>query len=110
MEQTIIRQCMRGRLPLPERIANAPRLQIGLELYYDAFWELGSCRAFGWSMGPIPWVAINDYAETFDFDGEQREALFHYVRVMDQAYLNFHAPKDTGNKGHRWQPPEASES
>ena len=93
---------MRERLPLPERIANAPQLQLGLELYYDAFWELGSCRVSGWSAGPIPWVAINDYAEAFEFDEEQREALTYYTRRLDQAYLMFHAPKET--KGKKWQP------
>jgi len=99
---------MRERLPLPDRIANAPQMYLGLELYYDAFWELGSCRALGWSVGPIPWVAINDYAVAFDLDEEQRETLSYMVRVLDQAYLGYHAPKPAGKK--KWQPRATSNS
>jgi hypothetical protein len=104
---------MRERLPFPERIANAPRLQIGLELYYEAFWELGSCRAFGMSLGPIPWTAIQDYARAFDLDEKQREDLVYYVRVMDLEYLKFHAPKKpakTATKGKWWRPQRHSDS
>ncbi len=93
MEQTIIKQSMRGGMPLPDRIANAPQLWFGLELYYEAFWELSTCRTSGWSVGPIPWLAISEYARVFQFSDRQSDNLFKYVRELDQAYLNFHSPK-----------------
>ena len=99
---------MRERLPLPSKIAKAPTLHIGLELYYDAFWELSTCRATGWSIGPIPWSAVNDYATTFGFDSEQRDALHHHIRVMDNAYISHFTPKE-GKGGKKWRSQPASE-
>lgn len=88
IEQRIIKQCLRERAPFPRKIRDAPRLHLGLELYYDAFWELSTCRAAGMSLGPIPWSAIKDYAETFELDEAQQEDLFYLVRAMDNAYLD----------------------
>jgi hypothetical protein len=75
---------------LPEKIANAPELWLGLELYYDAFVELCSCRPTGWSMCPIPWTVIVDYAVAHGIVGEQLDDLFFFVRGMDAEYLKYH--------------------
>lgn len=104
VEQQIIKQCFRDGAPLPKRIANAPQLQLGLGLYHEAFWELDSCRPVGWGVGPIPWSAMHDYAQAFEFDDVQMEALFYYVRVMDQVYLKFQNKKPTGGGDTKWQP------
>lgn len=86
---------MRQRKPLPEKIANAPELMLGLELYYSAFWDLTTCRQLGFgAAGAIPWSAIKDYAVAFDFDEEQAEDLFYFIRKMDNAYLEFYKPKE----------------
>lgn len=76
-------------MPLPSRIANAPELDIGLELFYVAFFDLHSCRQIGFSAGPIPWTAIRDYANEHNIFGDQREDLFYYVQMMDKAYLEW---------------------
>lgn len=88
---------MRERMPLPKKIQNAPQLRLGLDLYYNAFWDLTSCRAVGWGLGPIPWVSIKDYGETFEFDEDQTESLFYFVRMMDNAFLDHHRTKETKN-------------
>jgi hypothetical protein len=80
---------MRERLPLPHAIQSAPDLWLGLELYYGAFVDLNTCRQSGWSVSPIPWTAIADYARAFRIEGEQRDDLFFFVRAMDTAYLEF---------------------
>lgn len=98
---------MREGLPLPPKIANAPQLQMGLELYYDAFWELSTCRPTGWGLGPIPWHAMHEYAVAFGFDSEQRDWLFYLIRELDQAYLRHHAPKKGRSKSggsSKWRP------
>lgn len=96
-EARIIQQCMRERLPLPESIANAPQLHLGLELYFDAFFDLSTCRTVGLAgAGPIPWSSIRDYAVTFELSEEQMEDLFYYVRVMDNAFMAYHRPKKGG--------------
>lgn len=103
IEQRIVKQCMRQRSPLPERIKNAPRLWLGLELYYDAFWELSTCRASGMAVMPIPWSAMRDYASTFGLDEAQEEDLFYLVRAMDNAYIeHFEKGKKTSpGEGHQ---------
>jgi len=94
-EQRIIKQCMRARKPFPKSIQNAPRLFMGLELYWDAFWDLSTCRPAGMGAGPIPWSVIRDYAVTFELDQDQEEELYHHIRVMDNAFLEHHAKKES---------------
>lgn len=38
-------------------------------------------------LASIPWTSVNDYAKAFDFDEEQTEDLFFYIRKMDAAHL-----------------------
>ena len=96
----ILRQVARGGR-MPERVANAPSLWLGLDLYYVAFWDLSGCRPQGVSgPGPIPWSVTADYARTFDFDDEQRDTLFYLIRRMDAAFLKKGQPE--------WQPPADS--
>lgn len=85
---------MREGRPLPERIQNAPQLHLGLQLYYDAFFELNTCRTVGMGLGPIPWTAVIDYARAFEFDDEQTDSLIYFVREMDAAFLAQKNKKD----------------
>jgi hypothetical protein len=94
-DRKIIKQCMRQKRPLPEKITNMPELRLGLELYYVAFWDLSTCRPVGLGIGAIPWLAIRDYALAFEFDEEQAEYLFYCVRRMDNAFIEFHSKKKT---------------
>lgn len=87
IEQNIVIQAQRARAPIPERIANAPVLQQGLELYIEAFFDLDSERQVGFSILPIPWRSIVNYAQVYGFDDEQREDLIFLVRKMDNAHI-----------------------
>lgn len=97
----IVEQCVRQRLPLPDRIANAPEVAFGLEIYYIAFMDLTSCRGTGYGTeGPISWLVINQYADAKHFEGEQHEDLFYFVQKLDMIYLDFKTKKlkeSTGN-------------
>lgn len=86
LEQNIAKQAMKAGAPMPERIANAPELKQGLELYLDAFYDLDSERGVSETLGSIPWSKIKDYAEFYDFDEEQTECLFFFIREMDRAH------------------------
>jgi len=108
VEQRLIKQSLKMRKPLPKKIQNAPELNLGLELYWNAFWDLSTCRSTGFGAGPIPWLAILEYTRTFEFDEEQQEDAFYLVRVMDNAYLNHHADKEGTDK--KWQRRETSGS
>lgn len=100
IEKTIIEQCVRHNQPLPSKLANAPEVSLGLELYYLAFCDLSSCREQGYVEGPVSWLTINAYAIAKNFEGEQREDLFYLIQRLDAAYMTFRAkPKpDAGKK------------
>lgn len=81
-------------------IANAPDLLPGLEMYYEAFVELSTCRDHGLGAGPIPWTAIDRYAERNGFEGEGYEYLLRMVRALDDAFLA-HTRKKEGEERAR---------
>src|ERR1044072_7269808 len=86
-EQSIAKQAVRAGQPIPERIANAPGLHIGLELFFNAYVDLDSERQAGFGVGPIPWCSIAEYARAYDFDEETTEDLFFFVKRMDADSL-----------------------
>lgn len=88
-EQRIIRECYARKRPLPDRIKNAPDLFVGLELYFQAFIELNTCRNTGWSAGPIPSWSIDEYCARAELTEDESEDLRYHVRMMDQAFLRY---------------------
>lgn len=95
VEQKIIKDCVRYGMPLPDKIANAPHLQLGLEFYYHAFINLNTERRFGQVEGPIPWSAIENYGMRRQLDEEELVDLHFYVSTMDSAYLEYRKSKTT---------------
>lgn len=93
IEQKIIDQCIREKLPLPDRIQNAPEMTWGLELFYLAWRELDTMRPVAMAEGAIPWSAVLDFAIAHDIDGDLREELCYQVRALDNAYLKWRAEK-----------------
>lgn len=86
-EQVILRQAKLQKGPIPERILNAPQLEVGLEWYYEAFGKLTTCRSIGMGAGPIPWTAMNDYGIRYGLDGEEQDDFEYLIGAMDDAYL-----------------------
>lgn len=95
VEKTIIKQCMREGLPLPKRIQNAPQLLPGLDLYMRAFYDLDTTRQVGFELGPISWLAIQEYARELELEGEGKEDLHHFIRVLDNEFLMYHKRKSS---------------
>jgi len=98
VEAKIIDQCLRFRLPLPDRIRDAPELRLGLELYYYGFLDLHSTRQLDWvtgisktvqTVGPISISAILEYCGAFGIGGEAREDFIWLIQRMDQHYLQW---------------------
>lgn len=87
IEQNIAKQAMRFGEPLPERIANAPELINGLQVYLQAFLDLDAERNHALSLSPIPWASINEYSKAYEFDEEQTEDLLYFIRKMDNEHL-----------------------
>lgn len=80
---------MRFGMPIPERIANAPELDMGLGLYYQGFLDLTSCRQVGMGLGPISSLAVFDYCWRNDIDGEQLEDFLWLIPRLDAKYLEW---------------------
>lgn len=74
---------------IPKAIQDAPELDLGLEFTYSAFWELNTCREYGFSSGPIPWTAIKDYAIACDLEAEEIAEFTTLIRAMDNAMLKW---------------------
>lgn len=84
---------------LPDRVANAPELDRGLALYWVAYCDLSTCRPS--SMGgvlPIPWTAIDQYAQRYDYDLEQEERLHMFIGKMDRTMEAWHEKKHGGKQ------------
>jgi hypothetical protein len=90
----LIEAAIRRRQPLPDVIANAPQLFPGLEMYYEAFTELSTCRSQGFGVGPIPWTAIDRYGDRHGFLGEGFEYLVRMVRALDDTFLAYSRKRD----------------
>lgn len=88
-EQSIARQAYINRQPLPDRIENAPKLLPGLEIFLIAVLDLDSERL----EGQIPWSSVAMYADYFQFDEQQAEDLFYFVRSLDHVILERRAKK-----------------
>lgn len=67
----------------------------GLRYYLEAFYELSSCRAFGMTLGPIPFTAILEYSKIFN--EEDFEEFLYLMRVMDREYMKL-SSEDSKNK------------
>jgi len=80
-------------LPIPSRIENAPSIAPGLELYYIGFLELTSSRQMGFGIGPIPWLAVEQYGTTKGLDEEQQEMMHMHIIAMDTVYMKHQAKK-----------------
>lgn len=53
----------------------------------DAFYDLNSCRPVGWGISPIPWTAIDQWAQRNALKGEQRELFEYCIREADKALI-----------------------
>lgn len=49
--------------------------------------DLGSCRHY--EGGEIPWTAIREYADEYEFDEDQRVILFSVIRGVDIWFLKY---------------------
>jgi hypothetical protein len=75
--------------PVPAAVRNAPILELGLELYWEAFGDLNTCRSATMDGAlPIPWTAATLWAKTHKLDDEQAFDLWYFIRKMDSVYLS----------------------
>lgn len=100
IEQNIARQAIRAGQPIPDRIANAPNLIVGLQIYLTAFLDLDSERSHAMALAPIPWTSIRQYADAYSLDEEQTEDLIFLIKRLDNAHLARLAKKKPPGPGN----------
>lgn len=85
--ELIVAQAVRFGEPIPDRIANAPELDYGLVFYLKAWTDLNSDRTLGMAVGPIPTIAILNYAKHYQLDSYETERMLRVLRYVDNEYL-----------------------
>jgi len=77
----------RGRTA-PDGFYDRPDVEPHLVWLWNAFWELGTERQLGMSVGPIPGSSIREYLRDIDLDDADHERARAIIRKADNAYLN----------------------
>lgn len=79
----------------PDTLLDKPELAPHLTQVWRDFFELSTNRHLGFgSVGPIPWIAINAYAERMGIvDPDEFERFTALIRAMDGEYQNCLAEK-----------------
>jgi hypothetical protein len=90
MEEQIYKEHIQHGVPLPDKIANAPTLFEGLGFFYNAFFELLTCRT---SNNVIPYMAIEEYANINEIEGQMKTDLHFFVRQLDNTYSDYQDKK-----------------
>jgi len=98
LEAGIIKKAQQLGTAIPKHILNAPDIEPYDEVFWRAYVRLDTCRSGGMCAMPIPWTAIRDYADWYDFCEEQFERLESVIGKMDRAYLKWVERKSDGNK------------
>jgi len=78
---------------IPDPLLNEPELLPGLNLYFDAFWELCPDRQLGMSVGPIPYTSIRQYCIDWNLNEELTFNMKKLVRKLDLVYLEWQEKK-----------------
>ena len=97
----IVAMARKQKMPVPDKIKNAPNLSVGLVLYWRAFQDLSSDRDIGMGVGPIPWTSMDAWAARNRIRGDSFERFVMILRGMDGAFMEKQGKKTKGkmNKG-----------
>ena len=89
----VVEAAIERGLPLPSWATNEPEIYPIDQFYLAAFSELGTCRQFGFSAGPIPWDRIILFGEKAGLDNEMIPIFVRVIRAMDAAWLTWQGKK-----------------
>lgn len=64
---------------------------VGLELFYEAFHALDTCRVMD---GPIPWTSVEEYCNYMGIVGEQRELMHYHMHALDPIIMEYRKKKN----------------
>jgi len=67
--------------PIPASVLEPPDIREGLDVYYDIYCKLSTCRNYH---GRIPWTAIDQYASRYGI--EDFETLEYMILGLERYY------------------------
>jgi len=83
-------------------LAEKPRLLPHLIETWRAFFTLSSTRMIGFgTLGPIPWTAVDAYANRYGIKGEAFERFHRFITAMDGIYLEIMGKKKASDGDRR---------
>ena len=68
--------------------------------YIQAFQDLNTTRALGFSVGPIPWDRIAEYADRLGLERDVAAGFVLVIRMMDAAYTDWARKEAERQAGH----------
>lgn len=71
----------------PNPFPDKPVLSSAFYFYWVAFQDLNSVRTAGFSIGPIPWTAVDRYAHRHELSNEEFDLLWAIISHVDNTYL-----------------------
>lgn len=86
-EQHLTRLAKRAGRPLPDKIANKPRLHYGNDVYLYALQDLDSERSAGFGLSRIPWSTVHSYAVAHQLVGDALHDFVYTVTRVDAGYV-----------------------
>lgn len=93
IEQILVQQARNAGEPIPEAIANKPRLAPGNRFFWDAFFDLDTERSHGQGLSKIPRSAISAYAAECGLNEDEKFELIYVIRRVDDWHLDELAKK-----------------
>lgn len=94
-EEQIARQARLAGEPLPDRIANKPKLGFSLDFFLECFFELDSDRNWIAGTGPqaLSFTNIHKYATVYGITGQVFNDFIFIIRKLDSAYTQYLSKK-----------------
>jgi hypothetical protein len=72
-------------------LQQAPQIETAYAFYWNAWHDLGTERAGGMGVSPIPQSAIWHYCERYELTAMERDAFEHVVRAVDGHFMTLRA-------------------
>lgn len=82
-----MQQALRLNAPLPDKMANIPDLNLGLDFYLEVYLDLCSDKDIGFGEGPIPWSSMDNWAKRYNIVGYEFERMVSVLRYADNEIL-----------------------
>jgi len=88
-----------GKVP-PDQYYQRPDLDEAEQSLLMAFYDLGTERQLGMSLGPIPRSKVREYArEELDLHGDHRDRFVAIISRVDNDYLSMIRSRNTADDG-----------